>query len=43
MLNPGPLLVNWLFALLHWPYGNVRKKAEQALRKLGREPVQSAR
>jgi hypothetical protein len=40
--NPGPLLVNKLFALLDWPYGSVRRKAEQALRKLGREPVPPA-
>jgi HEAT repeat protein len=37
MRNPGPLLVNKLFELLSWPYGNVRKKAELALRKLGKE------
>ena len=39
MYNPGPLLVNRLFALLDWPYGRVRRKAEQALAKLGIEPM----
>ena len=39
MCNPGPLLVNRLFALLDWPYGRVRRKAEQALAKLGIEPM----
>lgn len=40
MHNPGPLLVNKLYALLDWPYTCVRLKAEQALRKLGVEPGQ---
>ncbi|BCL84698.1 HEAT repeat domain-containing protein [Ktedonobacteria bacterium brp13] len=42
MYHPGPLLVNKLVELLDWPYGNVCRKAEQGLRKLGKEPVQSA-
>ncbi len=43
MHNPGPLLVNRLFALLDWPYGSVSRKAEQALHKLGREPGRPAK
>lgn len=37
MSNPGSLLVNKLVTLLDWPYGRVRRKAEQALAKLGIE------
>ncbi len=39
MRNPGPLLLNKLYELLEWPYASVRMKAEQALRRLGREPA----
>ena len=38
MHNPGPLLVNKLVELQHWPYERVRSKARQALLRLGVEP-----
>ncbi|HTI14312.1 MAG TPA: HEAT repeat domain-containing protein [Dictyobacter sp.] len=34
MRNPGLSLINKLFELLNWPYGQVRVKAEQALTRL---------